>query len=150
MKKLVFCFSVMMLFFGCKKYPDGPLLSLRTKEHRMVGNWDVEYFSVNGYDSTEYLRSQPFYGKYQFRKGDYSSGDFIFKNSSNSYTASGSWIFTNNKKYLALALTTPVPTNHIGPYAAEYVSWEIRKLKENELWLKTTYNGKEYFVKFKQ
>ena len=59
---------------SCKKYPDGPWLSLHSKEVRLCKSWDVSYFSINGYDSTPYLKNQPFYGKYRFerRKDDHS------------------------------------------------------------------------------
>ena len=58
MKKILLLFITIVLLYGCKKYPDGPAISLLSKESRITGEWDVEYFSVNGYDSTEYLKSK--------------------------------------------------------------------------------------------
>jgi hypothetical protein len=37
-----------LIFNSCKKYPDGPLLSLRSKQHRMVDKWEVTSYSCNG------------------------------------------------------------------------------------------------------
>lgn len=104
----------MLFLSSCKKYPDGPLLSLRTRTHRLVGTWEVESYIVYGIDSTGYLKSSSFYGTYQIEPEENGIGIFV------------------------------------SPYGGEDVTWESRRLKEKELWLKTIYNGKEYFVKFKQ
>ena len=139
------------LFFetSCKKYPNGPLLSLHSKEHRIVGTWIVDYYSINGYDSTSYLQGQPYYGKCVFykQKGDYSA-DFVLVSNDNNYFSSGSWWFTDNKKDLKIQQST-FQQFYMNPYIAGLITWEIRRLTVSDLWLKTTYNGKEYFMKLK-
>ena len=153
MKKFAFPLLVIIFYSGCKKYPDGPLISLSSKEGRISGHWDVEYFSINGYDSTTYLRSQPFYGRYFFStEQDNRKNFFTYKNSilpaTPNYNGIGFWMFLEHKEalYVHFDLYTPPA---LGPYRAADVTWEIRRLKSKELWLKTTYEGKEYFVKFK-
>lgn len=37
---------------GCKKYPEGPTLSLLTKNKRLLRNWSMRKFYVDGIDST--------------------------------------------------------------------------------------------------
>lgn len=33
--------TLLILIFGCKKYEDGPFISLRTKKARLVGEWEL-------------------------------------------------------------------------------------------------------------
>jgi len=148
-----------ILASSCKKYPDGPLLSLRTKQHRICGDWKVEYFSINGYDSTAYLQSQNLYGFYVFSEpkeghpGDFAYNSFgnYSNDSSLWYSSEGTWEFKDNKESLHIRSRTYHSKHfNIGAFAADNVTWEIRRLKEKEMWLKTTYiDGREYFIKFK-
>jgi hypothetical protein len=150
LKRILILFTVfaIVIIGACKKYPDGPILSVHTKTERIAGRaarfpgkgWDVTYFSVNGYDSTSYLKSQSVYRKYAFVRdhdGYYGEGTF---------GRDGHWQFDSNKEKLSLSINVNGP---IGPYLANYVSWDIRRLTEKDLWLKTDYNGKEYFLKLK-
>ena len=68
LRKRVFIAIVLAVIFivSCKKYPDGPLISFRSKEYRITWQWSVVYFSINGYDSTSYLQAQPGYGNHYF------------------------------------------------------------------------------------
>ncbi len=152
-KKIILCFIaiVFITITACKKYPDGPLISLTTKETRLCKVWDVAYFSINGYDSTAYLKSQVFYGTYKFERPEKGNdGWIIYSALDRNYAGGGSWFFINNKKSVGVRCSSYSGfTGNIGPYRAYYVIWDIMRLGENELWLKTIYNGKEYFVKFK-
>ena len=104
-KQFLFLFIAVIFIcsIACKKYPDGPLLNIYTKQHRIAGSGDVEYISVNGYDYTNYLKSQLLYGKYKFwaGKGDrLDGGEFVYTSNDNNYISGGDWQFINNKKQL--------------------------------------------------
>lgn len=146
---LLFTGIALVTISSCKKYPEGPLISFHSKEHRVVGTWIVDYYSINGYDSTGYLQAQPYYGKYIFnkQKGDVSA-DFTLISNNNIYFSGGSWRFTNKKKDLNIQQFPPYQF-YTNPYIASVVTWEIRRLTDADLWLKTNYNGKEYFMKLK-
>jgi len=45
----VFCAS---FFTGCKKYYDGPLISFRSKEKRLINTWHLESYLINNVDKT--------------------------------------------------------------------------------------------------
>jgi hypothetical protein len=143
-----------VIFFGvlvtssCKKYPDGPLLSFHTKQHRIEGVWDVTYFSINGHDSTEYLKSKNFYGMYDFFHND--DGLQLNYISDAAFSRTGYWDLNGNSKNLQINFKPGnIHPEHLGPYRANS-EWEIRRLTEKEMWLKTFYSdGSEYFVKFK-
>jgi hypothetical protein len=154
--KAIVLFTTIIFIAGssCKKYPDGPLINFHSKELRVLGTWDVEYYSINGYDSTSYLKAQPYYGKYTFHapKGD-NPGGFDLLSNNNIYATIGNWEFGNNKENLNIEQViacTSLPQFETNPYIAHYITWEIRRLTDSDIWLKTTFYGKEYFMKLKQ
>jgi hypothetical protein len=150
---LLFIAFAFILTASCKKYPDGPLLSLRTKEHRVVGDWNVEYFSINGYDSTAYLKGQLYYGYYSFSKENEGRAGYTYNSYNHQYGAGGQWYFDNGKRILRIDSGSESAGKHfnLGAFAADKVSWVIRRLTEKEMWLKANYtDGREYFVKLEQ
>jgi hypothetical protein len=48
--KLVIVLGLLVIGFGCKKYEDGPGLSLRTKKARATAEWIVKTWTSNGVD----------------------------------------------------------------------------------------------------
>ena len=163
LKKIVFFFVVIVFIANasCKKYPDGPLLSLHSKGERICNYWHVDYFSINGNDSTSYLKGQSFFGYYHFKKASddrslfVTGGDCYYDTDNYNFYGEGKWGFVNNKKSISIHLNfNPSFSNgySIGPFRYDFGSntivWDIMRLEQHELWLKTTYNGKEYLVKF--
>lgn len=47
-KTILLLFLITTLLSACKKYEDGPLLSLRTKKARLVGRWLYQSYFING------------------------------------------------------------------------------------------------------
>jgi len=149
-------FIVFVFVSGCKKYPDGPLINLESKISRLRGTWDVEYFGINGNDSTLNLKNWPYYGDYEFSSNE-DGGHLSFTYlgvGSLSQTTSGYWEFQDRKNNLFI-----VPNRYwnistlpsYGAYAAPAAEWEIRKLIVEQLWIRTVYrDGREYFIKFKR
>jgi hypothetical protein len=52
--KLVIGLGLLVISFGCKKYEDGPGLSLRTKKARATAEWIVKTWTYNGVDYLNY------------------------------------------------------------------------------------------------
>jgi hypothetical protein len=147
---MLICLSVLFLT-DCKKYPEGPLLSLRTRRQRIIGTWELESYISNGIDSTSYIKNNPLYSHYKFEKGGYNFGGFYYTATIGYYTSfSGNWILDNDKNQLRTGLYLHDNAFNMGYYVHPRVTWDIQRLKEKELWLKTNYNGKECFIKFKQ
>ena len=141
---------IILTIFSCKKYEEGPYLSLYSKEHRVVGEWDIEYLGINGYDSTDYFRNSQTFGYYSFSK--YKDGrKYIFHSYLNGQVVDGFWQFLG-KKYRIATGAYPNPAIHsIGPIATELnVEWYIKRLTEKEMWLESTFENRTFFVKFKQ
>jgi len=136
MKKfLVFIFTTSILFFSqCKKYPEGPSFSLRTKTERISNTWKLNQLLVNNVDSTaQYSSILKDYTVIINKSGSYSISYYVslppFGNFTN--TENGNWSFSSNKKEINL---TPVSIT-LGTLPAAN-SWQILKLYEKELWLK--------------
>lgn len=62
MRKILFCLpGLIMLFTGCKKYPEGGLYSNKravfSQNMRGAEFWDIELYEVDGVDSTDLIVS---------------------------------------------------------------------------------------------
>ena len=98
-------------FNSCKKYPDWPALSLRTKTERVSNVWKIEKRTKNGVDITAGTSEKT----YEFRK----DGAFIY--TSNSTTETGTWAFIDKKERLDVK-------------TSDSFKWKILRLKEKEMW----------------
>lgn len=109
----LFALISLITFDSCKKYPDGPMLSLRTKTERVSNVWRVDKCTKNGTDITASKTDRT----YEFRK----DGAFIY--TSGSKTEQGTWAFINKKEWLDVKTSDPF-------------KWEILRLKEKEMWVR--------------
>jgi len=49
--KVLFYISIIgLLFFGCKKYSEDPFFSLRKPEKRILGDWELKSYKIDGID----------------------------------------------------------------------------------------------------
>lgn len=144
MKKLsAFIFlSFTLLFSECKKYPDGPALSLRSKKERIANTWKVNQLKIDGVDSTSYYTNLLQDYTITFTKsGNYTISYYIsipsFGNIPNS--ENGTWAFSSNKENLDLK-----PSSIFLGDLPSQSTWQILKLYEKELWLSSSnFNGKK-------
>ena len=107
MKKILAGFMILLMgITGCKKYPDGPWLSIYTKTQRLCRTWDVAYFSIDGNDSTDYLKHQPFYGTYDFSKSQKGKQPVVnYKANNHNYYGSGTWNFNGDKSTITYTIS---------------------------------------------
>ncbi|MFH0893930.1 MAG: hypothetical protein V2A54_05800 [Bacteroidota bacterium] len=128
---------------SCKRYEDGPLISCRSVENRVDGNWNVEFYFVNDVDSTiSYNDSCGCEISIHF---DYDRQDFVL--GSCKKNCSGSFSLSDNNTMLNVTMSHF--ENGIGGpfYTLETVNWKILRLAKDELWIETNFNSKIYFVK---
>ena len=102
---------------SCKKYPEGPAISLRSKKARVCGEWRILKLTRNGTDS---------YFNYDYRINIEKDGHYHIKGS---YTDEGNWELSGDDKKI---IFTPATAG------AEKIECLILKLKNNELWWKQT------------
>ena len=130
MKNAILFFSIILFLLfieGCRKYPDDNTLTLWFKvEDKMAAAWDVNYFEVNGNDSTNYLKSNYNYGYYELYKNHHQWDSFYyFKNNNNNFMT-GRWGASKDGKTFSIDFDSSF--GGVGPYGAKYINWEIRKL----------------------
>ena len=99
---------------SCKKYPEGPTISLRTRTERVANTWKVDNYKINGSDFTSLVSS--YYETYT-KAGDYSYQWGIFD-------GTGKWAFQNNDKEIKLN----------GVSSQESHTLIILKLEEKQFW----------------
>ncbi len=158
MKTYIFkvCTLLLLIVFltSCKKYDEGPWISFNSKEKRLVGTWEVEKFTVDGYDSTHYFRK---YDSPTFAIVE--SGFFIslrdVMNAPNNPRKglSGYWSLEDKKRELKCVFNSQENQEDtwidMGPFGIDRTSfWEIKRLKMEELFLETNYDGSHYRVEF--
>lgn len=84
--------STLFLFSGCKKYAEGPALSLRSKAERVANTWKIENYKVDGTDFTSLVTD---YTETFTKDGHYSYNWGLFSGST-------TWSFQNDKMEIKL------------------------------------------------
>lgn len=125
---------------SCKKYEEGPAMSLRTKKARMAGEWTVEKVLYNGTDVTsQYLPSGTTY-KITIEKGG--SWNDVMSSSGGSSTSKGTWEFVDKKENLKMVTE--------GSGDADGDTSVIVKLKNKELWIDSKSGSNTTRIQYKQ
>jgi len=124
----------LLMLSACGKYEDGPAISLRTKEHRLVNNWQVSSAYQNGTDKTSDFNAA--YAGYllDIRKDDtYTLQYSPF--SIGQVNDHGTWAFTDDKMQVRF-------TDSDG----DVTVYTILRLKEKELWVRFMDGSDEWEV----
>ena len=99
---------------SCKKYQDGPMLSLRSRTERVANTWKVDNYKINGNDYTSlvagYTETYTKDGNYYYSWG--------------SLDGTGKWAFQNNDKEIKLT----------GINNQSSQTLFIQKLEEKQFW----------------
>lgn len=101
-------------FVSCKKYPDGPVISLRSRTARVANTWKVDNYKKNGTDYTSLVTN---YTETYTKSGDYSYAWGIL-------SGTGKWAFQNKDKEIKI--------NGVDNQSSQTLI--ILKLEENEFW----------------
>lgn len=120
--KMKFLLSILSLIFvlsACKKYEEGPILSLTTKKSRVAGNWKAERV-ISKTGDVEFVQSTEVWKIKKDETFEVLEGNSIIEK--------GTWDFSQNKDFLMFT------TKDEG--TIDVVEYQIIRLKNNELWLK--------------
>jgi hypothetical protein len=131
---------------SCKKYEEGPLLSLRSKDSRLVNKWKFDKYIVNNTDYTPSILE----GSYiEFSEnGDFAMDVYPVEGASteDTITVTGTWEFASGKTSLDINMKytyedfwsgNEVTVNQIN-------EWDIIKLKKEEIIIETFTNNNKY------
>ena len=112
-KLLVFSILFSLLFASCNKYPDGPKFTLLTKRSRMTGIWDLK--ETVHTDGSVLTNTDDYLMTLKYNK------DMSIETPNGTYT--GTWAFFTNDEQVRFS------------YNSLYITYTIRRLAKNELWL---------------
>lgn len=111
---ILFCATMLIGVNSCKKYPDGPALSLHSRTERVANTWKVDNYKVNGTDYTSLVSG---YTETYTKDGQYSY-------SWGNVAGTGTWTFQNNDAEIRI----------IGTANQSDVTLYIQKLEEKQFW----------------
>ncbi len=147
---MIFCLLIINLW-SCKKYEEGPFLSLRSAEKRIVGEWQIDSYTVDGADSMAVINEVGLQGRFRF--GEYfNTTEAALTIETNTSTIrsyyTGEWSFENeyNELYFYIDSSLKFDLKRV-PLRS---TWKIMKLTyKKDLWLSLDEDGKRYELKFK-
>lgn len=160
MKNILFISLFLLIILpSCKKYEEGPLISLRSAEKRLNGEYELKEFTVDGIDSLVLYQAimptkyEIFQDEYELENRCFVSGlsiNTIYEDNYYQYTflpeILWTWELSKNNKYFKVVKSIG-NTNGIGPIGKDKLpEWEISKLTNKNLKLKTYYINKEYKI----
>lgn len=151
MKKLFLLLLILAsITEGCKKYEDGPWISFRSPIKRLYGTYTLTTYTVDGVDSLNSLYDSLSLS-FQFFYNDIDEVN-ICLNDGKRKDGLGcaliwSWELINNNKIFKVLSSSCSAS--VGPFKTDVEpEWEILKLKNNNIYLITIYNDKEYYIEF--
>jgi hypothetical protein len=126
-----------MVVGACKKYDEGPLISLRTKESRLCREWKLDKYTVNGVEQANDAN-----GTLEFKK-DGSLTDTYHTENLGVLEFRGTWHFTQDKKYIEISeLSCKIKKDSYGLSSlfknisdAEWTEYEIMRLTAKEFFI---------------
>lgn len=118
-------FCLLLILGGCSKYEDGPLISLRNKQSRLVNTWAYKLVLHNGVNVTfgtvegsiNYAASEIGFND-EMRFSDINTIDSVF------IQRDGDWVFDDSKEIVLLTYDDN----------GEQRSLNITRLRNKELW----------------
>ncbi|MEI6124600.1 MAG: hypothetical protein WCQ95_13360 [Bacteroidota bacterium] len=157
MKKYLLALLLISSFYACNKYEDGPAISFRSAEKRLTGQWQVTTVLFNTTDlSAAFLANHfdlyPFsiysdWNKQYFIGIAETNGNVIAKSNLNISKHKDRLTFgmlaQESYRTVAAQLFSFIP-----PLCAEN-EWQITRLKNDELWIKTRFDTNNFEIKFK-
>jgi hypothetical protein len=146
-KALLFLFSLILLAgLGCNGYEDGPAISLRSKQSRMTFTRSITFYSVNGVDSLAPL-VQLFKDSLEGFSGEFTFGfepdavDNFITWGDGSTTKYGIW--SGGDALEDISLNMPHQ-----PF--DICCWEILRLSNKQLWLRSLYSSAIRELRFEE
>ena len=150
---IIYLLLALFAISGCKKYDEGPAISLRSKEARLCKEWKMDKLQLNGVDVT----GDDDYGVTEYKKDgsvtvsydDPEFGHIVYE---------AQWRFADNKDFLEvseLEYNGKATFEKLSPFLkhsleTEWTRYEILRLTSKELFLKYNIAGtNEYRIEYK-
>lgn len=149
MKKLIlFLIIIAGITEGCKKYEEGPWLSLRSAKNRLYGDYTLVQYTVNDEDSLSlYNDSLCDTLKFIFDTNLDLDVCYIYGNRNDGKISSLVWYWNLKDKNTSLVISYSNCSSGTGPFSDKVKpEWKILRLTTRQIKMKTIYNNKEYTI----
>ncbi len=152
---VVFATVVLLLLGACGKYDDGPAISLRSPEKRMIGLWECTSVMIGGVEHLTDYQSDSAYLRFSFSGTKEELFIRLVDDNQSSPTFSSDLLIFNDKMN---EMTFELPVNPLYeqetdeffaliPALNNENVWSINRLSFNEMWISTTFNDTLYALK---
>ena len=144
---------ILLGFSGCRKYQEGPLLSIRTVKKRLEGNYALTEFTVNGVNRTQELINDPGYcpGLTIERYNGRNQKILVFNCDTNYATISfhgSSYSFSKYKRSILLSSLNPYITADYECFKTTNEEFDITRLTLEDFWIQINIDGNQYGIKY--
>ena len=147
-------------FVSCKKYPENNLW-LSSATNTIAGDWKIDYYLVDGVDSTSYSDISAYVnGTFTFYKGETQGtfgardkfGELSLSQVGGSSGGLGSWGLDAKKKNVRLYVGR-VSIYNVGSQKDIFRAtgyWKIKKLSRKEFWITNSLANVDFEIHFKK
>ena len=153
---LIFLLLLAISISACKKYEDGPVVSLRSVKKRLQGTWKATKQVENGYEYLNDFRitfdqlddskdPEGLYNTYTLYTSDSSNAEEKYY---------GTWEVSDDKKHIFLygsSMDYNIGNGWNTIYWKNYtLTWDILRLTMEEMWIESKYKEFEHYFEFEK
>lgn len=125
MRKLTLIIGLFMLLMACHKYENGPFISFRSVKNRVIGNWKLVEYSVNGENQLDSLVGDEDY-LWEFKE-DYT----LIRDRGGNQPVNGVWEISEENDII---VTLKMVNVDGGGYYYEKDTLDLTRLTNKEMW----------------
>lgn len=159
MKKILNYSLIAIIFIAtaCSRYEDGPFLSLKSPEKRLLGLWEITELKINEVDYISTYNEDSVYVKFSIIEYDDLFINIVKDGTSGSQLSSSILKFEDNKTKMRFELKRFVayeqytaPLYELIPPIEFDNAWNILRLVSKEFIIEIEDNGIKYKLKFER
>jgi hypothetical protein len=148
-KQIILLLLISLTLAACR-YDEGPIISFRTVDNRVAQKFNLIEFTKDNVDMTQELKDSVG-NKWSFLTYQQAGVHNLFVFLPYSTVPNpGDYHISSNKKNLEVVIKpySSVQYNGIEPFKPYITTiWKIERLTMEEMWLSSTYNNADYYLK---
>jgi len=154
---------IIITISSCRKYPEGGSYFIGDMDKKITGEYKILHYYINNIDYVDYYFDNLGVFNISYYKSDHKEYYFVLDNyykKNNYYRIVGDWYWESNKKEMKFK----IKLNYIKPSYENidtlFIShplkiynesvWQIKRLKDNELFIETDFENKNYRFELKK
>jgi hypothetical protein len=142
---------VLLLGISSCKYKDGPFLSFHSAEARIIGTYSAEAFSIDGQDAMQLWKDSICDLYFSIGHATDPTNRWISSPVQNAYLSGNYMLIDHNQYFFMYSLEENPAYPGYGPFHGNVESkWEILKLRDKEIRMRTEFEGHVYEVKLQE